>query len=239
VIVWRKRKNKQQKVQPGQTTYIPSDAPVTVTVNKTKKKTPKAVTPPKVVTPPKAVTPPKVVTPPKEPEVDYVAQKEAEEAAETVKKFRPRLGITFETSVGQNGTEKIEKAVIAVHVHPGQQAHRYGMCTNDYITHVDGAATPTKEAFAQRVRLYLPTQELTLSMIRGGRNGNKFELRTKMGAKGMTEEELYQLIEKARVNASNYDSLSVAKLYPREGPAVWPRPAGAFGPDTPQSLPPN
>ena len=28
-------------------------------------------------------------------------------------------------------------------------------------------------------------------------------------------------------------------LNPRKGPAIWPRPAGAFGPDTPQSLPPK
>ena len=41
---------------------------------------------------------------------------------------------------------------------------------------------------------------------------------------------MFQLIEKARTKAKNYDELSVAKLYPRDGPPVWPRPPGAFGP---------
>ena len=57
---------------------------------------------------------------------------------------------------------------------------RYGIKLHDYFTQVDGEDTPSKDAFAEAVRKYLPTEILTLSVVRGGPTGRKSDVKARM-----------------------------------------------------------
>jgi len=148
----------------------------------------------------KVVNPDEIITEKSEP------KPKPEEAVLRVKKMRNRLGIQFETDLPR----KTKKRVLITTVFPGEQADRYGLEVEDCITGIDGTLTPTREIFIELVKECVPTQVLTVHLIRK-KTGETEDVKVRMGAKGFTEEACFEYIEIAK-KAINYETLRAAKL---------------------------